>query len=120
MILCYPVISDDKTFGHRNSFYKLCGTKEPTDEQTAKFSLEKHVNETTPPAFIWHTCADTGVPVKNSLVMAEAMAAAGVPVEMHIFPEGAHGWSLCQPLTGIDFPHNACWIDLAIKWAKMI
>ena len=32
--------------------------------------------------------------------------------------EGAHGWSLCQPLTGVDFPHNACWIDLAIKWAK--
>ena len=117
MILCYPVISDDPSFGHRGSFRNLCGKQDPTPEETGKFSLEKHVNATTPPAFIWHTCADTGVPVENSLAMANAMVSAGVPVEMHIFPEGAHGWSLCSPLTGIDFPHNACWMELAVKWA---
>ena len=118
MILCYPVISDDPVFGHRGSFRRLCGKEEPTAEESAIFSLEKQVDDTTPPAFLWHTFADKGVPVQNSLVMAEALTRHGVPFEMHVFPEGQHGLGLCDGTYGEPSPHNACWMDLAIRWVK--
>ena len=118
MILCYPVISSDPTFGHLGSFKRLCGTDAPTPEEAARYSLEKHVKPTTSPAFLWHTFADRGVPVQNTLAMANALREAGVPFEMHIFPEGGHGLGLCDGAYRDPNPHNACWIDLAITWAK--
>lgn len=122
MILSYPVITAGE-LAHQHSIQKLCGTTEPTDAQRDRFSLEKHVNETTPPAFIWHTFPDTCVPVQNSLLLAEAMLAAHVPFELHVFPEGPHGLALCNEQTAAGrqttiYPHNECWMELAIRWAK--
>ena len=124
MILCYPVISGGD-FAHKGSIYKLCGTKTPTVAQESEFSLELHVKESTPPAFIWHTFNDTCVPVQNSLLMAEAMSKAKVPFELHIFPNGPHGLALCNEQTakgGTSMlnPHCECWVELAIKWAKAL
>ena len=117
MILSYPVITAGE-WAHRGSIANLCGVKEYTKEQGDRFSLELHVDETTSPAFIWHTFSDNCVPVQNSLLMAEAMTKANVPFELHIFPEGQHGLSLCNELVGTPAPHNACWIELAARWAQ--
>lgn len=117
MILAYPVITAGQ-WAHKGSIYKLCGTKTPTVEEESRFSLELHVNETTPPAFIWHTFSDNCVPVQNALLMADAMTKAGVPFELHIFPNGPHGLALCNEQTRVLNPHCECWMELAIKWAK--
>ena len=118
MILCYPVITSDKPFTHAGSFKRLCGTDTPSEAELARFSLEKHVSESTSPAFLWHTFADQGVHVNNTLCMANAMVRAGRPCEVHVFPTGAHGLGLCDGAYGAPNPHNACWIDLAITWAS--
>ncbi|MBQ9802336.1 MAG: alpha/beta hydrolase [Clostridia bacterium] len=118
MILCYPVITSHDQFGHKGSFKRLCGTDAFDPEKAAHFSLEKHVTSSTSPAFLWHTFADNGVHVNNSLMMANALATAGVPFEAHVFPTGGHGLGLCDGAYGDPNPHNACWIDLAITWAK--
>ncbi len=122
MILGYPVISAGE-WGHRGSFLKLCGKEEPTEAELNAFSLEKHVSSDTPPAFIWHTFEDRSVPVQNSLLFAEAMTAAGVHFELHIFPQGPHGLSLCSELTAVGReaqiqPHTSQWVDLALRWVK--
>ena len=117
MILCYPVITAGK-WTNKSTIANLCGTREFTKEEGDRFSLELHVDETTCPAFIWHTFADSTVPVHNSLLMADAMAKAKVPFELHIFPEGRHGLSTCTELVGTPLPHNECWMELAIRWAK--
>ena len=128
MILSYPVITTGE-YTHVHSTQRLCGKfdKEPiltyTREEADAFSLELHVKENTPPAFLWHTAADQAVPVENSLLFASALSRAKVPFELHIFPEGPHGLSLCndQTMSGnpkLLVPHNACWIDLACKWAR--
>jgi len=122
MILSYPVITTGE-FTHKNSTYNLCGTTTPTKAQRDAFSLEKHVKPTTSPAFLWHTFNDTCVPVQNSLLFAEAMTKAGVPFEMHIFPEGPHGLALCNEQTANNNPAQIvpaaeCWIKLAIQWAR--
>ena len=128
MILAYPVITTGP-LTHLHTSQRLCGKPleaecNYTAEEGEPFSLEKHVNETTPPAFIWHTFADQAVPVQNSLMLASAYAEAKVPCELHIFPEGRHGLALCNEQTASGsfdkniVPHNQCWVELSIKWAQ--
>ena len=54
-------------------------------------SSETQVTAETPPTFLFHTYADTTVPVENSVYYFLALRKAGVPAEMHIFKDGAHG-----------------------------
>ncbi len=122
MILSYPVITGGE-YAHKGSFYHLCGTETPTEAELDAFSLEKHVDATTPPAFLWHTFTDKVVPVRNALLFADAMVRAGVSLEMHIFPAGHHGLSLANEQTnrGSATGYEASvsgWIDLAIRWAR--
>ena len=120
MILCYPVITGGP-LAHQHSVQRWCGTENLTDEQRDVFSLEKHVDGTTPPAFLWHTFTDNCVPVENSLMMANALQKAGVPFEMHIYPAGHHGLSLADEQTCSGnakniVPHLQSWVPLATRW----
>lgn len=91
LILCYPVISFGP-FAHIGSGKNLLG--ERFDELAATFSLENQVTSDTPPAFLWHTIEDQGVPWQNSLLFAEAMVKQNRPCELHLFPSGRHGMQL--------------------------
>ena len=122
MILAYPVITGGE-YAHRGSFNNLLGhTTDGTEPELDAFSLDKQVGAHTCPAFIWHTFTDKTVPIQNTLLLAEAMTAANIPYELHIYPEGVHGLSLANFETdngkeSINVPHLQGWIDLAIKWA---
>ncbi len=122
MILCYPVITAGE-FTHLHSVQRISGQEQLDEAAVAEFSIENHVDATTPKAFIWHTFTDRSVPVQNSLLMMNALCSAGIPFESHIFPEGCHGLSLCSAETEdgnphMVVPHAECWIDLAIKWVR--
>lgn len=124
MILSYPVITSGEK-AHRGSFKNLLG-EDASNEALLQTSLEKQVTETTVPAFIWHTFEDAAVPVENSLLLASALSEKKVPFEMHIFPRGSHGLSLCTPVVyapdkmPLRGQENKIWIDLAINWIKNI
>lgn len=112
-VLCYPVISSDPKIAHGGSFDNLIG-EEMTIELLDYYSNEKHVTEDTPPVFLWHTSSDEGVPCGNSVVMAKALKAKNVPVEMHIYPEGRHGLGLAEG-------HYAeKWTKDCENWLKLI
>ncbi|GHV93908.1 acetylesterase [Spirochaetia bacterium] len=122
LILCYPVVSSGE-FAHHDSFTRLLGGKNES-ALLELLSLEKHINGNLPPVFIWHTCADQSVPVENSLLLAAALRRAGVPMELHIFPEGKHGLSLAIPETcagdnGFINSHVAQWFQLCVNWLKL-
>ena len=119
-VLCYPVISGGP-FAHRGSINRLCGGPSEGTAGADRYSLELHVDATTAPAFIWHTFDDTVVPIQNSLLYANAMAAAGVPFEYHVFTTGVHGLSLCNKETWCGSPDlisDVCsvWIKDAIRY----
>ena len=122
-VLSYPVISADRDFAHMGSFKNLLG-HEPDEQEVKYFSCIYNVKENTPPAFLWHTAEDNSVPVKNSLVYAEALAKYKIPFELHVFPYGAHGLSTCddQSCDNINDIHkyNTVWIDNAKKWLRLI
>ena len=94
VLLCYPVITSGEK-AHRESFDLLLG-EEPSEEQLVWASLENHVTNDTPPAFLWQTLTDELVPVENSILYARACRRAGVPCELHLFMEGRHGMSLAN------------------------
>ncbi|MBE6610826.1 MAG: alpha/beta hydrolase [Ruminococcaceae bacterium] len=124
VVLQYPVITALGK-GHMNSFYNLLGTREPTREQLEYYSLEKHVDERSAPAFILHTAGDQAVPVENALYIAEAYAGAKIPFELHIYPFGPHGLALANEVTAkgkeefID-PQAARWVDDSIVFFKRL
>lgn len=122
MVLSYPVITSGAK-AHKGSIDRLCGDVNASEEERRKYSLELYVNETTPPAFIWHTFSDKTVPVENSLMLADAMTKSQVPFELHIFPAGVHGLSLANKETWSQnenklVPHVQCWAELSLKWIK--
>ena len=93
LLLCYPVITSGR-FAHRGSFDNLLGDGKDDASLLELLSIEKHVDATMPPVFIWHTITDQAVPVENSLLMIQACRDAGVSIEAHLFPQGGHGLSL--------------------------
>lgn len=118
MILCYPVILADE-YAHKASIKNVSGA-EVGSEEYQWFSLEKHVDEMTPPTFLWHTASDGAVPVQNSLCMANALSLAKVPVELHVFPEGNHGMSVCTSEVGNEDLYVGRWVEWSITWLSKI
>lgn len=120
-VLCYPVITADMKFTHRESMLNLIG-HEPSEEETAYHSCENHVSGQTPPTFLWHTASDPTVPVINSLFYAKALTEHHVPVELHIYPFGGHGLSTCDEHTCDDVSTDTAyahqWIASLKKWLK--
>jgi acetyl esterase/lipase len=97
-ILLYPVVSFDQTFTHKGSKFNLLGNN-PNQEQTNYFSNELQVNALTPPTFLVHAGDDGSVPVENSIRFYQACIKNKVPVEMHLYPRGGHGFGLNNKTT---------------------
>ena len=112
LILGYPVITSGDEFGHRGCFDNLLGP-DAAPEMLHTMSLEHQVTPETPPAFLWHTAEDGGVPVENSLLFAMALHKHGVPFEVHVYPHGRHGLGLAP-----EDPHVATWAGLCCEWLR--
>lgn len=92
-ILAYPVISMQPGATHGGSRANLIGEKPDAALETA-LSAQNGVSAQTPPTFLFHTANDGAVPVQNALLFANALAAHGVPFELHVYEQGAHGVGL--------------------------
>ncbi|GHV01941.1 acetylesterase [Clostridia bacterium] len=119
IVPCYPVITSGE-YAHRGSFENL--TADP--KLLPELSLENAVTADAPPAFIWHTADDKGVPAMNALLLAGAYSKCGAPYELHIFEKGAHGLSMCDATTAAPSnpayinPEVGIWFDLLLKFVK--
>ncbi|MEH6406791.1 MAG: alpha/beta hydrolase [Leeuwenhoekiella sp.] len=102
-ILIYPVISMKEGVTHRGSRDNLLG-KTADYNLVMKYSEEEQVNSETPMAFLVHAADDGAVPVANSINYFTALNAAGVPVEMHIYEEGGHGFGMGVTPTADSWP----------------
>ncbi len=95
-ILVYPVISMSDNLAHLGSRTNLLGA-DPSPEKIKFFSNELHITDKTPPTWITHAGDDKVVDVDNSIVFYEALRHNNVPVEMHLYPKGDHGFVLKLP-----------------------
>lgn len=111
-VLVYPVITMSKPVMHPGSRNNLLGEKPPAALANL-YSNELQVSKETPPAFLVHALDDKSVPVENSLLFVEAMKAAGVTGELHVFPKGGHGFGL-----GVGRGRAESWTALCIDWLR--
>ena len=109
MLLINPVISFSDSIGHTGSRNNLLG-EAPTENQIRLYSNELQVTKTTPPAFLVHANTDSVVPVANSLSFYNALQRSGVPVGIHIYAKGEHGF-----LTAPSFDE---WFGRCVYWMK--
>ena len=111
-VLIYPVITMNKAFTHMGSRNNLLGNN-PDSSLVNLYSNELQVTKETPPTFLLHATDDGAVPVENSLRFYEALKSNKVPVEMHIFPKGGHGFGLALGKGELEV-----WPDLLVGWLR--
>lgn len=114
MLLGYPVISMDEAVTHKGSKKNLLGNN-PTPELVKEFSNELQVTPNTPPTFLFLASDDKAVIPENSILFYQALVKNEVPAEMHIYPEGGHGFSLAT-----NKPHVSNWTTDCAAWLKWI
>lgn len=112
VVLGYPVITAGE-YRHDGSIFNLCG--DDADLRTT-MSLENQVRDGLPPFFVWHTVEDPSVPVQNSLMLAGALTAHKVPLELHLFAHDGHGTSTCTREVNTPNKHNSAWVALCTDW----
>lgn len=112
-ILLYPVISFDDSIAHKGSKAKLVGMN-PSPEMTKLYSNELQVTKNTPPSFLVHAGDDGTVPVENSIRYYQACIKNKVPVEMHLYPKGGHGFGMNNKTT------SEKWFDNLLSWLNTL
>ena len=107
LMVVYPVISMQDSLTHADSRKQLLGNN-PSKELKDAYSNELQVDEQTPPTWITHAADDNTVDVDNSIDFFEQLRHHKVPVEMHIYPKGGHGFIFHQPV----------WMEPLFLWMK--
>ena len=124
VFLGYAVLNEMDDPNLPDSFTKLICEDKTEDPEMLRFThIPDYVTKENSPAFIWHTAEDPVVPVSNALAMADALAAHGVPFEMHIYPKGAHGLALanehtCNGNPEMILPEVQGWVGLCCDWIR--
>lgn len=116
MVLAYPWLNAMQPNQHGLITYCSVIRSVPP-EDCKKFELvytpTLNVSPQTPPGFIYATSDDETVPVSASIAFYQALHAAGVPAEMHIFAHGAHGSGLGDSNPALDL-----WPGLLEAWLR--
>jgi acetyl esterase/lipase len=110
----YPVVDDADKVKLRPDFTVLIYPAYLTvKEQNDAIAPELHVTTNTPPTFIC-IAQDDAVRMENALFYALALKQAKVPVELHLYPTGGHGYGLRRTGEAV-----AAWPDRAGDWLRM-
>lgn len=106
--MLYPVITMLAPYAHEPSREMLLGSN-PSVALRAAYSCERLVTPAVPPCFLTAALDDPDVPPQNTLEFFTAVRGARVPVELHLFERGGHGF-------GIGAKGGPAWPDLFLKW----
>lgn len=89
----YPVQSVDPAYAYPGVISTLFGGQ-VTPEIIKTWSPDRNVGPDTAPCFLCQNEDDTTVPVQNTVALRDALAAAKIPVETHLFAKGGHGFGM--------------------------
>lgn len=124
MILGYPAVNIPNYPGVNFMLQLLTGRKEVTNEDSAYFSLENHIDQNSPPVFMAATAEDmlTGF---GALPVAKKYSDLGLGYELHVFQHGPHGYSLADETSADGSeqmlnPSFAQWHGLSVDWLHRI
>lgn len=109
----YPLIDDSDRISCRPDFVMLIYPAYLTDKDKGdQLRPEMPVSSNTPPTFI-SISQDDPVRVENALHYSVALQAAKVPLELHVYPTGGHGYGLRRTEVAVT-----TWPDRAAEWLR--
>ncbi len=109
LVLLYPVISMENPFAHAGSRQALLGDQ-PELTAIRQASPDLLVSAASPPTFLVAASDDQSVSPENALRFYRALSSAGVAAELHLFPEGGHGFGLrSAPRLAVSHWPNLMW-----------
>jgi acetyl esterase/lipase len=109
MVLVYARITHQSGHGNRNKPNDFYGGA-PSEEQLRFFSNELHVTPQTPPTFMVHAADDPITSQDNWQLFFRACHENKVPVELHIYQRGGHGFGLYHEQGAEQ------WLDRCVNW----
>ena len=107
----YPVQSVDPAYAYGEVAPSLFGGQ-PTAAQIREWSPDLNVTPMAAPTFLVHAEDDNAVPVANTMRLRDALVAAKVTVETHLFARGGHGFGI-----GPGGP-DGLWLPLFVNFAR--
>jgi acetyl esterase/lipase len=111
--LMYPVINMNSRDVHAASRDQILAAGVP-EAELDRLTPATRVTPDTPPTLLMHAADDDAVPVGNSFALYEALRAAGIRSELHVFDRGGHGFGL----RGTPGKTIAVWPTLVANWAR--
>ena len=123
--MCYPAVSleDDKATAC------IAGAEVYNDKEkrlafSARYDMRTHVQEGDCPAFLCNTMDDDVLPPLRLAELAMTMHRKGVSCELHMFPEGGHGFGGCVDEQPLEFARDRTavsqWKGLFANWVNRI
>lgn len=107
----YPLVDDADRESCRPDFTVLIYPAYLTrEDDLMRLAPEIKVTAETPPAFLVQT-VDDGIHVENAFAYALALKNAKVPVELHVYPTGGHGYGLRPSSDSVSH-----WPQRATEW----
>lgn len=85
----------------------------PSRQDLYKYSVEKQVNNATPPTILLLSDDDNVVSSEHSIIYYNALKLNSIPATMYIFPEGGHGWGMHQ-----NFKYHDQMLSLLKEWIE--
>lgn len=116
LILAYPWLNAMQPNSSGHITYCSMMPTIPADRCKAfehMYTPSLHVTRKTPPTFIYATSDDEAVPVSGSVDFYNALIAAGVSAELHLFRHGVHGSGLGSGDAALDM-----WPNLLEQWLR--
>lgn len=84
----------------------------PSEEELLYANSLNYITKDCAPTFIVHSTIDKAAPVKGAVDYYLKLLENGIPAEMHIFTDGAHG---DIGFTGKHNPEDE-WVNLLLRW----
>lgn len=109
----YPVQTVDPAYAYGGVAPSLFGGR-PTAAQIREWSPDLNVTPDAVPTFLVHAEDDGTVPVANTVRLRDAMVAARITVETHLFGHGGHGFGV-RPQPGHP---DGLWLPLFLNFAR--
>lgn len=123
VLLGYPLIYAQDVIT-LEAIERFAGREHMNDRELQRMSPGYNIRRTeTPPTFLWHTNTDRVVSVESTLMYARELIVAGVPTELHLFPDGPHALSTATRQT-VKEPYGkiaysvSSWVRLAKRWLE--
>jgi len=117
----YPVVTLNPPYVYERSRRNLLGDQKdaPPPELVSLLSVEEQVSATTAPLFVVHSELDTKVDHENSVLLYDALVAAGAPnARLLLAQDGRHGVALARDPDRM--PQMSQWPEQFIAWAQAL